>query len=36
MFREREDGTMIRALLTPVLLGLAVAMAIRMAMPRRA
>jgi hypothetical protein len=32
----RQEDTMIKALLTPIILGLAVAMVIRLAMPRRA
>jgi hypothetical protein len=33
---EQQEDTKIKALLTPVILGLAVAMVIRLAMPRRA
>jgi hypothetical protein len=33
---EGEEGIMIKALLTPIILGLAVAMVIRLTMPRRA
>jgi len=35
LFGDQED-LMFKALLTPIILGLAVAMVIRMAMPRRA
>jgi uncharacterized membrane-anchored protein YitT (DUF2179 family) len=36
LFRRQEDDPMIKALLTPVLLGLGVALLIRMASARRA